>query len=111
MPHLTPPLLTQRALLSLGGGLFGLAGSGFLAACGTTTATQDAAVPTRSSATAASTTASSAPGAASATPSLAGASATLPPFNGISQGRTPAGFPFLGSPDAAVTLVDYSDFL
>jgi len=35
----------------------------------------------------------------------------LPPFNGIPQGRTPDGFPLLGSPDAAVTLVDYSDFL
>jgi hypothetical protein len=36
---------------------------------------------------------------------------TPPPFNGIPQGRTADGFPFLGNPDAAVTLIDYSDFL
>jgi len=35
----------------------------------------------------------------------------LPLFNGIPQGRTTDGFPFLGNPDAAVTVIDYSDFL
>ena len=108
MPHPTPPLLTRRALLSLGGGLLGLAGAGFLAACGATTATQ-AAVPTRSSTTAAATGASSAPVAASATPSMAGAGATLPPFNGIPQGRTPDGFPFLNrSADENYMAVGYA---
>ena len=32
-------------------------------------------------------------------------------FNGIPQGLTEAGFPYLGNPDATVTLIDYSDFL
>ena len=32
-------------------------------------------------------------------------------FDGIPQGQTIDGFSFLGSPDAPVTLVDYSDFL
>jgi hypothetical protein len=32
-------------------------------------------------------------------------------FDGIPQGQTIDGFPYLGSPDAPVTLVDYSDFL
>jgi hypothetical protein len=32
-------------------------------------------------------------------------------YDGLAQGKTIDGFPFLGSPDAPVTLVDYSDFL
>ncbi len=43
---------------------------------------------------------------------------TLPPateavalFNGIQQGYTADGFPYLGDPAAPVTLIDYSDFL
>ena len=32
-------------------------------------------------------------------------------FDGISQGLTADGFPYLGDPDAPVTLIDYSDFL
>ncbi len=63
MSHLTPPLLTRRALLSLSQGLLGLAGAGFLTACGATTVSQAAATPTHAFATAASTAASSAPGA------------------------------------------------
>lgn len=31
-------------------------------------------------------------------------------FEGIPQGLTHDGFPFLGQPDAPVTLIDYSDF-
>jgi hypothetical protein len=42
---------------------------------------------------------------------------TLPPteavalFDGIPQGYTDDGFPYLGDPAAPVTLIDYSDFL
>lgn len=32
-------------------------------------------------------------------------------FNGIQQGYTADGFPYLGDPAAPVTLIDYSDFL
>ncbi len=32
-------------------------------------------------------------------------------FNGIQQGYTDNGFPYLGDPAAPVTLIDYSDFL
>jgi hypothetical protein len=32
-------------------------------------------------------------------------------YEGIPQGVTPDGFPFLGQPDAPLTLIDYSDFL
>ena len=32
-------------------------------------------------------------------------------FEGIPQGLTAAGFPYLGDPHAPVTLTDYSDFL
>ena len=32
-------------------------------------------------------------------------------FNGIEQGFTETGFPYLGSSEAPVTLIDYSDFL
>jgi hypothetical protein len=32
-------------------------------------------------------------------------------FNGIPQGITDEGFPYLGDPRAPVTLIDYSDFL
>jgi len=46
-----------------------------------------------------------------AAPPAAAATMTLPLFDGIPQGRTADGFPFLGNPDAAVTLIDYSDFL
>jgi len=32
-------------------------------------------------------------------------------FDGMPQGLTARGFPYLGDPEAPVTLVDYSDFL
>ena len=32
-------------------------------------------------------------------------------FNGIQQGFTETGFPYLGSSEAPMTLIDYSDFL
>lgn len=32
-------------------------------------------------------------------------------YNGLPHGLTEAGFPYLGDPDAAVTVVVYSDFL
>ncbi|HEY8601294.1 MAG TPA: hypothetical protein VIL85_22885 [Thermomicrobiales bacterium] len=146
MPHATAPRLTRRALVRLGGGLTGLAGLGFLAACGTTPTPQSvgvapAATPLPPTATTAiqatappsptivmvptAQTASAVPGATTmaappsptlptaptiASPSVT-ATMTPPPFNGIPQGRTADGFPFLGNPDAAVTLIDYSDFL
>lgn len=36
---------------------------------------------------------------------------SAPLFDGISVGVTNDGFPYLGSADAPVTLIDYSDFL
>ena len=33
------------------------------------------------------------------------------PFNGITHGITSEGFPYLGDPNASITLTDYSDFL
>ena len=42
---------------------------------------------------------------------LPGETETILLFDGIPQGQTIDGFPSLGSPDAPVTLVDYSDFL
>jgi hypothetical protein len=135
MPHAIAPRLTRRALLRLGGGLTGLAGLSFLAACGATptpqsvgvapattpllptatTAIQATAPPSPTIATSPTVqTASAMPGAtATATAALPAVAATMTPslFNGIPQGRTADGFPFLGNPDAAVTLIDYSDFL
>lgn len=32
-------------------------------------------------------------------------------FNGIPHGITAEGFPYLGNPDAPITMIDYSDFL
>lgn len=32
-------------------------------------------------------------------------------FNGIPHGLTEDGYPYLGDPDAGITLIDYSDFL
>ena len=32
-------------------------------------------------------------------------------YDGITQGVTEGGFPFLGNPNAPVTIIDYSDFL
>ncbi len=56
---------------------------------------------------------SAAPFAVTATlpPSAVVATAPLPPLDVLAQGRTTDGFPFLGSADAPVTLIDYSDFL
>lgn len=34
-----------------------------------------------------------------------------PLYDGIPTGQTEQGFPFLGQPDAPVTVIDYSDFL
>lgn len=66
------------------------------------------------------------PPAASATPAEAAATASTATtaetpadspaegqqlYDGIPFGQTEAGFPFLGQPDAPVTLIDYSDFL
>jgi len=51
------------------------------------------------------------PTTAAVAPPAVAATMTLPLFNGLPQGRTADGFPFLGNPDAAVTLIDYSDFL
>ncbi|HLB48458.1 MAG TPA: hypothetical protein VJL59_15740 [Anaerolineales bacterium] len=36
---------------------------------------------------------------------------TVALYNGLSQGYTAEGFPFLGDPAAPGTLIDYSDFL
>lgn len=155
MPLAIAPRLTRRALLRLGGGLSGLAGLSFLAACGRTPTPQAVgmapavtpppptattaiqAIPSPSATIAATPTiqpASAVPSAAIATtiapatttvapnpsalptaptaasPAVA-ATMTLPLFNGIPQGRTTDGFPFLGNPDVAVTVIDYSDFL
>ncbi len=39
------------------------------------------------------------------------ATAAVALFNGIPHGITAEGFPYLGNPDAPVTMIDYSDFL
>ena len=53
------------------------------------------------------------PTAAPPAPTTAGPSEAQPatPYNGVAQGLTPEGFPFLGAANAPVTLTDYSDFL
>ena len=53
------------------------------------------------------------PTAAPPAPTAAGPSEaqTGTPYNGVAQGLTPEGFPFLGAANAPVTLTDYSDFL
>ncbi len=39
------------------------------------------------------------------------ATAAMALFNGIPHGITAEGFPYLGNPDAPITMIDYSDFL
>jgi hypothetical protein len=51
-----------------------------------------------------------APAAATEAPAIAGQLAASQ-YQGLPQGVTPDGFPFLGKPDAPITLIDYSDFL
>lgn len=82
-----------------------------LAACGAPAATAPTAppptpVPPTSAPTLAATSAPSA--AATAAPTVAVAEG---PYAGLEQGRTAEGYQTLGSPEAAVTLVMYSDFL
>jgi hypothetical protein len=60
---------------------------------------------TAPTAAATATIAAAAPTAAEPAPAAAG------PFAGLAQGVTPEGYHTLGSPDAPVTLVMYSDFL
>jgi ABC-type Fe3+-hydroxamate transport system substrate-binding protein len=49
--------------------------------------------------------------AASPTPVLKVLSIAASQYQGLPQGITTDGFPFLGQPDAPLTLIDYSDFL
>ncbi len=48
--------------------------------------------------------------AAAAPHPLAGPFEATEDFNGIPVGFTPEGFPFRGNPDAAVTMIEYSDY-
>lgn len=121
MPPIAARNMTRRRLLRLTGGMLGLTGAAWLAACGGLAS----GVPTASAPPAASratTTPAASSGAASsastapaldgtAAPSAAPTMAAMPPHKGIPQGRTPEGFFFLGAAAAPVTLSDYSDFL
>lgn len=84
-----------------------------LAACGapavtapTATPSPPTPVPPTSAPTLAA--ASAPPAAATAAPAVVVAEG---PYGGLEQGRTAEGYQALGSPDAPVTLVMYSDFL
>ena len=92
--------LTRRTLLRATAATLGLTGAALLAACGNATTAPQASAPAAPAA--------AAPPSTTPAPPVA---TTLPAFNGIPQGRTPEGFFTLGTPDAPVTLIDYSDFL
>jgi protein-disulfide isomerase len=126
--------LLAIALLLLGGALLlvarpSLAASNSGRVAATTTPTAAPTATPRPAATAAATATLTATGATTETSALdepsgppvdapqviaAQSSATLADldeFNGIPVGFTDAGFPFMGDPNAPVTMVEYSDFL
>ena len=78
-----------------------------LAACNGTEAQPETAAPTAADTAPATqpTAAPSAPTAAAPSEAPAGT-----PYNGVAQGLTADGFPFLGAADAPVTLTEHSDF-
>jgi protein-disulfide isomerase len=78
-----------------------------LAACDGAEAQPEPAAPTT-----AVTAPATQPTAAPPAPTAAGPSEaqTGTPYNGVAQGLTPEGFPFLGAANAPVTLTEHSDF-
>jgi hypothetical protein len=128
--RLTPPLPPRRQLESGTPAfrilLIALAAALLLAACGrpepAASTTPEAPAASGEQVTPQATTPAPSPVAtlAGATPAASElAAATIEPqssgdaelYHGIPQGYTDDGFPYLGSPDAPITLYDYSDFL
>ena len=94
-----PTIISRRQLLQLGGMGFSTL---TLAAC--VGATQPVPLNNTSASTVTNVpTATSAP--------LPTATDAVALFNGIPHGITAEGFPYLGNPDAPITMIDYSDFL
>ena len=78
-----------------------------LAACGGTETQPETAAPTTAVTAPAPQPTSPPPAPTAASPSEAQAAT---PYNGVAQGLTPEGFPFLGAANAPVTLTEHSDF-
>ncbi len=88
--------VSRRRLLQLSG--IGI-GAATLAACMSPAQPVPTAVPTETPTTAPT----------AAVPPTPTAAVAL--FNGLPHGITAEGFPYLGDPDAPITMIDYSDFL
>jgi hypothetical protein len=82
-----------------------------VAACGGREAAPAATAPTAGSTSGATAAPSAPPTAAPAEPTAPAAGGEAPAEQSIPSGKTPEGYNYLGSPDAPVTLQDYSDFL
>lgn len=78
-----------------------------LAACNGTEAQPEPAAPTTADTAPAAQPTAAAPAPTAAVPSKAPAGT---PYNGVAQGLTADGFPFLGAANAPVTMTEYSDF-
>ncbi len=78
-----------------------------LAACNGTETQPETAAPTTADTAPATQPTAAAPAPTAAVPSEAPAGT---PYNGVAQGLTAEGFPFLGAADASVTLTEHSDF-
>ncbi len=78
-----------------------------LAACNGTEMQPEPAAPTTADTAPATQPTAAPPAPTAAAPSEAQAGT---PYNGVPQGLTPEGFPFLGAANAPVTLTDHSDF-
>ena len=78
-----------------------------LAACNGTETQPETAAPTTADTAPATQPTAAAPAPTAAAPGEAPAGT---PYNGVAQGLTAEGFPFLGAANAPVTLTEYSDF-